>query len=118
MYVPTYVHIYIYIRCVYTCRDLRTRACTHVRRHNIYAILRTIFYPHPSCSEGCSAETVGTFSFTLVNCQKFGIVSVTDSNSENQGTVCGTVKKVTADHICSALDYGTAVDYGTADQKR
>ena len=116
MYV-CYVHIYIYLRHVYTCRDPRNRACTHVCRHNIYAILRTIFYPHSSCCEGCNAESVGTFSFTLVNCQKFGIVSVTDSAFENQGTVCGTVTKVTADNICGALDYGTAVDYGTADQK-
>ena len=114
VYVPTYVHIYIYICHVYTCRDAHTCMYTDTISMQFYALY--IFCPHPSC-EGCSAQSVGTFSLTIVNCQTFGIVSVTDSSFENQGTVCGTVSKVTADHICDVLDYGSAIDYGTAIQK-
>ena len=57
------------------------------------------------------------FSWELVNCQSLGIVSVTDSSFFNKGTVCGTVDKATADHICSSLSYGNAIDYGTAEDK-
>ena len=51
----------------------------------------------------------------FVNCQLL-IVSLIDSDF-NEGTVCGTVNKTTADYICSSLFYGTAVDYGTAADK-
>ena len=53
---------------------------------------------------------------TIVNCQSLGIVSLTD-DSFNEGTVCGTVNKTTADYICDYLDFGTAVDFGTAADK-
>ena len=52
----------------------------------------------------------------FVTCQSLGIVSLTDSDF-NEGTVCGTVDKTTADYICSSLSFGTAVDYGTAADK-
>ena len=60
---------------------------------------------------------MGSFSLELVNCQSLGIVSVTDSSFSNEGTVCGNVDKATADHICSSLSYGNAIDYGTAKDK-
>ena len=70
-------------------------------------------FPFPCV--GCSAQTVEFFSMDFVDCQLL-IVSLIDSDF-NEGTVCGTVNKTTADYICSSLSYGTAVDYGTAADK-
>lgn len=95
-------------------RNTVQRVCNGAPSYShVSLVVESVFFP--SACVGCSARS--HFSKEIGNCQSFGVVYLSSRNFTSTGTVCGTVDKITADYICSSLEQGAAVDFGTAENK-